>query len=489
MTKPLWDHIQFQARQRPGALAVFGPAGPVAYHTMVLDTEALATELLERNLTRQDMVGLQMGLTYLHLLLILALDRLSIPSMSFESRDATPVTPDDCRQFGLTAVISGAASPAEPACRWITMAEPHRPKLGNPDHARLAQLDSPPDALVRVMWSSGTTGGAKGSPLTRSVQHHRVTVRRLIRGFGPRTRYFTLMRFSNSTGYARAIAVLAAGGAVVLPCPPTDFVGLANLIGVTVTSGPPATLSALLGQSGGRVQRLETVEFFEVLGAHLPAKLAQDARLFLTPNLWINYGATEVDQAATADAAVCVADPSAVGFVVPWMEVEIVDASGRPVPSGQEGRVRVRGAPMIAGYYRNPDATRRNFSDGWFHPGDLGSLADHGLLRVTGRIEEVIAQDGVMISALPLEEMIRGVPGVRDVAVFPLTGTDGAQEIGAALVLETGAGAKAVRQAISAQLGGQAPTRVFMTDALPRNASGKVMRRQLVEMAQRAVKL
>ena len=465
------------------------PAGPIAYHTLVHDTDALATELLERKLTRQDMVGLQMGLSYLHLLLILALDRLSIPSMSFESRDATPVTADDCRQFGLTAVISGETSPADPVCRWITMPEPHRPKLGKPDHALLAQLDSPSDSLVRVAWSSGTTGGAKGSPLTRTLQHHRITTRRLIRGFGPRTRYFTGMRFSNGTGYARTIAVLAAGGVVVLPCPPMDFVSQANLVGVTVMSGAPATLSALLGQSGGRVQRLETVEFFEILGAHLPAKLAHDARLYLTPNLWINYGATEVDQVASADAAVCIADPSAAGFVVPWTEAAVVDASDRPVPTGQEGRLRVRGPQMIAGYYGNSDATSRNFRDGWFYPGDLGAITDQGLLRVTGRVEEVIAQDGVMVSALPLEEMIRGVPGVRDVAVFPLTGADAAQEIGAALVLEAGADAKAVRLAITTKLGSQAPTRVFMTDGLPRNASGKVMRRRLVEMAQRAVKL
>jgi 2,3-dihydroxybenzoate-AMP ligase len=489
MTKPLWDHIRFQARLRPGALAVFGPAGPVTYQTLVNDTAALATELLERALTRHDMVGLHMGFSYLHLLLIVALDRLGIPSMSFESRGAVPASPDDCRRFGLTAIISGETAPADPPRRWITMAEPDRPTLGKPDPARLARLDSPPDALVRVMWSSGTTGGAKGSLLTRSTQHHRNMVRRRYRGFGPRTRYFTGIPLSTGPGYGRVIAVLSAGGAVVLPCPPTDFVSLANTVGVTVAGSTPATLSGLLDQSGAAGRRLETVELLDVLGAHLPTKLAQDARLRLTPNIWISYGSTEADQVATADAAVGIADASAVGFLMPCIEAQIVDAADRPVPNGQEGVLRVRGDQVVAGYHDNPEATRRNFRDGWFYAGDLGVISDQGLLRVTGRIEELITRDGASVSALPLEEAIRGVPGVRDVAVFALTGADGAQEICAALVLDPGADAPAIRRAAAQKLGDQAPTRVFMIDSLPRNAAGKVLRRQLVEMARRAVKL
>src|SRR5271168_5085525 len=225
------------------------------------------------------------------------------------------------------------------------------------------------------------------------------------------------MPFSAGTSYARAVAVLSAGGAVVLPCPPIDFVSLANTVGVTTTCGSPSMLAELLGRRGDAVRRLETMESFEVLGEHLPVKLAQDARSFLTPNISNEYGATETDRVATADAAVCIADPSAAGFLTPWIEAEIVDAADRPVPNGQEGRLRVRGAPVIAGYYRNDDATRRNFRDGWFYLGDIGIITDHGLLRVTGRIEDQITRDGVSISVLPLEEMIRAVPGVRDVAV------------------------------------------------------------------------
>src|SRR5206468_2513727 len=123
-------------------------------------------------------------------------------------------------------------------------------------------------------------------------------------------------------------------------------------------------------------------------------KLLQDARFFLTPNLFITYGTTETGRVARTDAAVALADPTAVGYLTPWLETEIVDEADRPVPAGQEGRVRVRGAQVITSYYRAEVATRRSFRDGWFHPGDIGVLAESGLLRLTGRIEDVIVRDG-----------------------------------------------------------------------------------------------
>jgi acyl-CoA synthetase (AMP-forming)/AMP-acid ligase II len=367
------------------------------------------------------------------------------------------------------------------------MAEQHRPRFGKPDAARLAGLDSPDDCVVRVTWSSGSTGGIKGSPMTRVVQAHRLAMRRAQRGFGPRTRYFTGMPFSPASGYAPPLAVLSAGGAVILPIPGMDFIGLANAFGVTVTSGGPAMLADLVGSGGNLRGRLDTMEFFQVVGAPLSSKLAREARLALTPNIWIGYGSTEIDGVALADSTLCIIDPTAAGFVTPWVDAEIVDLADRPLRAGSEGRLRLRGAHMVIGYFRDEAASRANFRDGWFYPGDIAVITDQGLLRIIGRAEDVIVRDGVGLSPRPIEEVIRGQPGVRDVAVFPLTRPDGTQEICAALVLEPGVDAASIRAAAAAKLGDQAPTRVLVVDGLPRNANGKVARRALVDLAQRAI--
>jgi acyl-CoA synthetase (AMP-forming)/AMP-acid ligase II len=486
MTRSLFDHILFQARLRPHALAVYGVAGPVAYQVLVHDIDALATELLERNLTRQDMVGIQLGFSYLHLVLILALDRLSIPSTSFPAPDALPPVSFMRGSLGVTMIISAHAAPADPPARWIAMAEQHRPHFGAVDAARLRRIDSPADALLHVSWSSGTTGGAKGAPIQRSVQASRFDARRWARALGPRTRYFTGMPYSSGPGYILPLTVLSTGGAVILPQPGMDFVSLSNTLGVTMTDGSPATLVELVGKPGSVPRRLETMEFFMVAGTQLPSQLAREAKLALTPNIWTGYGTTETDgvahRAATPD------DPSAVGFLFPWVDAEIVDPADRPLPVGQEGLVRLRNAPMVAGYYKNDAATQRNFRDGWFYPGDVGIITEHSLLRITGRVEDLIVRDGVAISPLPIEEAIGGLPQVREVAVFTMRGAGGAQEIWAAVVLEAGSDPRAVASAAAARLGDRTVARLFSVDRLPRNANGKVLRRVLVEWAERSGK-
>jgi long-chain acyl-CoA synthetase len=255
-----------------------------------------------------------------------------------------------------------------------------------------------------------------------------------------------------------------------------------------MTTMVPAQLGELAELAGRLRQRLETVECLDVTGAHLPSQLAETVRLELTGNLRINYGASETAQVAAMDAALCLADPAAAGFPLPWAEIEIVDPADRPLPVGREGRVRTRTQQMIAGYYRDPELTRRNLRDGWFYPGDIGVITEAGLLRILGRVEDVITRDGVGVSPLPLEEQIRGLPGVRDVAVFGLPRADGMQEVCAALVLDPGADAATIQAGATARLGPQAPTRMFRVEQLPRNPNGKVMRRELIDWVQRAAK-
>jgi len=484
MTPGVLDHIRFQARQRPNALAVLGPAGPIVYQALLRDVDALATELLARGLTGADMVGLRFGINYLHLLAILALDRLGIPSMSFATAAVEPAL---APRYGVTAIVAAEPASANPPCRWIELAPPDRSRLRPPDPARLAQIARPVDALVRVTWSSGTTGGPKGVPLTRAILAHRLVLRRLYHNLGPQTRYFAGMPLSASPCYLVSLATLAAGGTVVLPNPSMDFISWANTTGVTMTTASPAMLADLLERRGNPLRRLETVTCFNVVGANLPAQLVHEARALLTPNLWVSYGTSEVDGVATAPATLCLAEPSAAGFVSPWVEAEIVDVAYH-WPTAGEGLLRLRGAAMVAGYYNDATATRRNFRDGWFYPGDLAEITSQGLLRIVGRIEDVIVRDGVAIAPGPIEAAIRALPQIRDVAVFPVAGADDVPLVWAAVVLAPGTDTAALRDAVATQLGGQAPARLLVIDRLPRNAAGKVVRRELVAVAQQSIR-
>jgi acyl-CoA synthetase (AMP-forming)/AMP-acid ligase II len=488
MSALLWDQLEFQARLRPHALAVHAPAGPIGFDALLRDVAAQASELLALGVSRLDMVGLAYGPSYRHLLVMLALDRLGIPSMSFASAEAIPQPTVVRDVLGVTAIVGAGEAPADPPCRWIAVAEHERPHAIPADPPRPGAGEAAADELVRVLWSSGTTGGVKGAPIARALQAQRIATRRLARGLGPRTRYLAATPFSSAPGYVLPLATLAAGGAVLLRRPGIDFIALANALGATMTSGPPSLLAELVGAARAQARRLETIELFMVSGANLPAELARDARALLTPNLWIGYGATETDGVANADAALVAADPNAAGYLFPWVEAEAVDPDDRPLPPGQEGMLRLRCPQMIAGYYRDDDATRRNFRDGWFYPGDIGEITGDRRLRITGRVEEIIVRDGVAVSPAPIEEALRGLPGVRDVAVFAWTEAGARPEIAAAFVIDQGADAADILARARTRLGAHAPTRLFALDRLPRNENGKVMRRELVALARQGIK-
>ena len=125
---------------------------------------------------------------------------------------------------------------------------------------------------------------------------------------------------------------------------------------------------------------------------------------------------------------------------------------------------------------------------GWFYPGEIGSLAD-GLLRITGRRSEAVRRGDRLIGPVPIEAVLTGLPGIRDAAVFPLP-HEGAveEEICAALVLDPTAEFETLRAVIAGRLAAQAPTRLIAVGALPRNANGKVLKRELQDRARHAVR-
>ncbi|MBV8168219.1 MAG: long-chain fatty acid--CoA ligase, partial [Alphaproteobacteria bacterium] len=423
-------------------------------------------------------------LSYLHVLLILAIDRIGVRSMARCLPRATLRSPSERQQFRLTTILSAAVAPPEPPCRWVQLAERDRPRLGAADPARLAALDLPDDTLVRVIWSSGTTGGVKGVPITRACQDHRVVTRRLARGLSCETRYLASVPFASPSGYVMALAVLAGGGAVLLPRPGLDFVDLANVLGATTTNVTPSMLAELVAEQATRPRRLETMDVLMVSGTHLPPDVARAALAGSTPNIWVGYGATEVDVVSQGWAGIALDDPSAVGIVQPWVDAEIVDGADRPLPPGREGMLRLRSVHMIDGYFGDDAATRRNFRGGWFYPGDLGVITEDRLLRITGRVEDMIVRGSVALAPDALEDALRGLPGVRDVGVFALARDDGSQEICAAFVL--GGSPVDAAQLLAwgrEKLGDGAPTRLFKLATLPRNANGKLLRRELATLA------
>ena len=201
------------------------------------------------------------------------------------------------------------------------------------------------------------------------------------------------------------------------------------------------------------------------------------------------YGLTEAPFATVGS----VRDPAewratTEGRVLPGCEIRVIDAdgSGRVLPVGATGEICVRG-PLICHGYLDPARNEEAFdADGFFRTGDLGSIDEHGNLTVSGRLKDVIIRKGENIAAKDVEDVLYEHPDVADVAVIGLPDSERGERACAVVVLRDGAGAFDLdvvgahcrAAGLSVQ---KIPEQVETVDALPRNASGKVLKYQLQE--------
>jgi acyl-CoA synthetase (AMP-forming)/AMP-acid ligase II len=165
-------------------------------------------------------------------------------------------------------------------------------------------------------------------------------------------------------------------------------------------------------------------------------------------------------------------------------ECRIVDVeSARDSPAGQPGEVWIRGPQVMKGYLNNPEATARTLDrDGWLRTGDIGTVDDDGYLTIVDRLKELIKVKGYQVAPAELEALLLKHPGIADVAVIPVPDEE-CGEVPKAFVVSRGdLTADEVIAFVHAQVAHYKRIRqVGFIDAIPKSASGKILRRVLVE--------
>ena len=160
------------------------------------------------------------------------------------------------------------------------------------------------------------------------------------------------------------------------------------------------------------------------------------------------------------------------------VEVGIMDDDGNLVPTGAEGEVVVKGRNVMSGYHNNPAANAAAFSGGWFRTGDRGKLDQHGYLTLVGRIKELINRGGEKISPVEIDEVLAQHPGVIEVVTFALPDEKYGEDVAAAVIVRDGTSEQELRDYVGTRLAAfKVPKRFFVTDAIPKTATGKVQRR------------
>ncbi len=217
-----------------------------------------------------------------------------------------------------------------------------------------------------------------------------------------------------------------------------------------------------------------------VSGSALPAGLATAFMDRFGEVLYNLYGSTEVSWVSIAGPADLRAAPGTAGRAPVGTTLRILDDDGRPVPPGVEGRVFVGNDLPFEGYTGGASDVERR--EGLLGTGDVGKLDEHGLLHLTGRADDMIVSGGENVHPGPVEDVIAAREEVREVAVVGVPDDEYGQRLAAYVVAEPGADvdADALREAVRSRLSRFAvPRDVVVVDALPRNQTGKIVRRDL----------
>lgn len=337
-----------------------------------------------------------------------------------------------------------------------------------------------PDDGAWLLFTSGTTGAAKGAVLTHRSLLTAVAGANAARPVAPDDVYLFPFPLCHVAAY-NVVCQHRQGRPLVLMAG-FDAVGLQDECrrhAVTALSLAPTMLAMLLDHDGFDPEALATVRQIAYGASAMPPALLARAVDALGVGFAQGYGMTELSgNAVFLDEA---GHRAALGDAP-----HLLRAAGRPSPLAEvriaDGEILVRGGQVMAGYWEDPEATARVLVDGWLHTGDLGRIDDDGYLYVVDRAKDIVVTGGENVASREVEDVLSTHPAVAQVAVVGVPDDRWGEAVCAVVVPRAGAtvdleGLVAHTRGVLA--GFKQPRRLVVVDALPVNASGKVLKRDL----------
>jgi HIP---CoA ligase len=348
-----------------------------------------------------------------------------------------------------------------------------------------------PDDLSDIIFTSGTTGRPKGAMATHGQTLRVFESWSEVIGLRGGDRYLVINPFFHTFGYKAGWVACLLRGATIIPQAVFDVDEAMARVAeerVTVLPGPPTLFQSILDAPRRAEYDLSSLRLAVTGAAVVPVELIRRMREELTfQTIVTGYGLTE----ATGTVTMCRAGDDAEtialtsGRAIPDTECRVVDEKGNAVPTGGPGEVVTRGYHVMRGYLDDPDATSEAIDgDGWLHTGDIGVMDERGYLRITDRKKDLFIVGGFNAYPAEIEGLLLRHPAVSQVAVVGMPDAR-LGEVGAAfVVLRPGqrlTPEELITWASDEMANFKVPRRVEIVDALPLNASGKVLKTDLRE--------
>jgi long-chain acyl-CoA synthetase len=287
--------------------------------------------------------------------------------------------------------------------------------------------------------------------------------------------------------FAATVGMLTplTNGCAFVPLPrfePDQVADAIHFSRATIFLGVPSMYSVLLKLKDERVPLLSSIRYCISGGAALPVEVLRRFEEKFNIRIYEGDGPTECSPVTCVNPIDGIIKPGTVGLPVPGVDMRIVDEDGRELPCGEVGEIAVRGANVMKGYWKQPEATREVFCGEWFLTGDLGMRDEDGYFSIVDRKKDLIIVNGMNVYPRMIEEVLYRFPPIREAAVVGEP-HDLHGEIPVAYIAidESKPATEAdVRTFCREHLGRhQVPRKILFLPELPKNAAGKILKRQL----------
>jgi acyl-CoA synthetase (AMP-forming)/AMP-acid ligase II len=347
------------------------------------------------------------------------------------------------------------------------------------------------DDTLDILFTSGTTGEPKGVVTTHSQNIRVFESWSDNAGLNHEDNYLIINPFFHSFGYKAGWLAAILKGARILPVKTFDLDAVLEMIEkckVSVIPGPPTIYQSLLAHPNRGNYDISSLRLAVTGAASVPVELVERMRSELGFDTVLTaYGLTEtcgvVTMCERSDSAETIATTS--GKAIPGVEVRCVDGDNNEVPTGEAGEVVVRGFNVMQRYFELPEATAKTIdADGWLHTGDVAVMDERGYLRITDRIKDMFISGGFNCYPAEIENTMAGLHSIAQVAVIGVPHERMGEVAKAFIVLVPGADMseeEVISWCRDNMANYKVPRSVEFLEAMPLNASGKVLKTALRE--------
>ena len=373
---------------------------------------------------------------------------------------------------------------AGPRDGWV----PYDDLMGGGDRALEPGKDVSGNTLFMLLYTSGTTGKPKGCMIAqRSWTGYAVNMAACFQ-MGERDVYLAFLPYFHVAGFGTALSQLILGGTVVTApvADPKKFCELIEKHRVSFMFLVPGISSAFVQESarnGGDTSSLKTF----ISGAGLEKlQVIDDVERGLGAKYYGIFGQTEAGSKITwADSDMIRANPATYGRVMPFFDSKIVDEADRELGPGAIGELCIRGGTIMLGYWNDPQATAETLRNDWHHTGDLFVLLDDGQVKMVDRKKYLVKTGGENVYPQEVEQVLLRHEAIADAGVVGIPDDKWGETVKAFVVLKESMNLsrREIADWVGASIAGyKRPRYVEFVKTIPRNASGKILKSELLAM-------